>query len=152
MLGGFLTGRVMGLAAASSVPLVAAACLPSEPLSARTAAGQAAAAAASLSGVATGIEGGGSAPGTGPTRGGFTASGLRAPPPLPPQLRVWNYESRRCVVSFALEEDPTCLDMHPGGQLVLLGLYDKVAMYCIALVRAEGVGGRGGLLNGLVRL
>eukprot|EP00198_Chlamydomonas_reinhardtii_P006316 XP_001695652.1 flagellar/basal body protein [Chlamydomonas reinhardtii] len=139
VLGGFLTGRVMGLAAASSVPLVAAACLPSEPLSARTAAGQAAAAAASLSGVATGIEGGGSAPGTGPTRGGFTASGLRAPPPLPPQLRVWNYESRRCVVSFALEEDPTCLDMHPGGQLVLLGLYDKVAMYCIALEHLDQV-------------
>ncbi|KAG2439922.1 hypothetical protein HXX76_004041 [Chlamydomonas incerta] len=139
VLGGFLTGRVVGLAAASSVPLVAAACLPSEPLSARTAAGQAAAAAASASGTATGTEGGGLASAAGPTRGGFTASGLRAPPPLPPQLRVWNYESRRCVVSAALEEDPTCLDMHPGGQLVLLGLCDKVALYSIALDHLDQV-------------
>ncbi|KXZ44685.1 hypothetical protein GPECTOR_63g14 [Gonium pectorale] len=85
LLGGFLTGRVVGLAASSTVPLLAAASADDR------------------------------------------------------QLRVWHYEARRCVASLTLDEEPSCLDMHPGGQLLLLGLFDKIRMYHILLDALEPV-------------
>lgn len=79
LLGGFLTSRVVGLAAASSVPLVAAAAEDR-------------------------------------------------------QLRVWHYEARRCVAALQAPDEVLCLDMHPGGQLLAAGMYDKMRMYGIVLV------------------
>ncbi|GIL77102.1 hypothetical protein Vretifemale_6658, partial [Volvox reticuliferus] len=79
LLGGFLTGRVVGLAAAAAQPLIAA-----------------------------------------------VSSDDR-------QLRVWNYDARRCVVALTLEDEPLGLDLHPGGQLLLLALPDKVKMFSLLL-------------------
>ncbi|GLC77526.1 WD repeat-containing protein 49 [Pleodorina starrii] len=83
LMGGFMTGRVVGLAAAATQPLIAA-----------------------------------------------VSSDDR-------QLRVWNYEARRCVASLSLEDEPLCLDLHPGGQLLLLALPDKIKMLSVMLDALE---------------
>eukprot|EP00803_Ostreobium_quekettii_P003392 evm.model.scf_890.5 EVM.evm.TU.scf_890.5 scf_890:16944-24893(-) len=46
-------------------------------------------------------------------------------------VRVYNYQSRSCVVRKQLHDSPLCLSIHPSGLQVVVGMHDKLRLFAI---------------------
>ncbi|MEW5309048.1 MAG: hypothetical protein WDW38_000960 [Sanguina aurantia] len=54
-------------------------------------------------------------------------------------VRIWNYQSRRCIVSRMLMDDVLCCALHPSGTLLAVGMRDKLRVFSIAMDELEVV-------------